>query len=82
MHIPPQRRRRALQAHYLSQRGHAQQQIAEKLGVARATVRADLQLVETHWSSLAAAAADDLLLESLQLLQMRLSIAHPARRPD
>ena len=75
MHIPAKRRRRALRAHYLQQRGHAQRQIAEQLDVAPATVRADLQLAETHWSQIAAATADDLLLESLQLLQIRLSVA-------
>ena len=75
MHIPAKRRRRALRAHYLQQRGHAQRQIAEQLDISPATVRADLQLLESHWSQIAAAAADDLLLESLHLLQIRLTIA-------
>ena len=75
MHIPPKRRRRIIQIHYLQQHGHSQRQIAEQLNLSPATVRADLQLAETHWSSIAAAAADDLLLESLQLLQIRLSLA-------
>ena len=75
MHIPAKRRRRALRAHYLQQRGHAQRQIAEQLNISPATVRADLQLLESHWSQIAAAAADDLLLESLHLLQIRLAIA-------
>ncbi|MYD53938.1 MAG: HTH domain-containing protein [Chloroflexi bacterium] len=75
MHIPPRRRRRALRIHYLIQRGLSQQQVAEKLEISRATVRADLQLIETHWSRIAAPAADDLLLQSLQLLRIRLSRA-------
>ena len=75
MHITPKHRRRCIRAHYLTQRGESIKQIAETLNVSRATVRSDLQLVETHWSQLAAATADDLLLESLQLLQIRLTIA-------
>ena len=75
MHITPKRRRRVIQIHYLAQRGLTQRQIAEQLDVSRDTVRADLQLIESHWSTIAAAAADDLLLESLQLLRIRLSIA-------
>ena len=75
MHITPKHRRRCIRAHYLTQRGKSIKEIAETLNVSRATVRSDLQLVETHWSQLAAATADDLLLESLQLLQLRLTIA-------
>ena len=75
MSITPKRRRRALSIHLLTQRGFDQQKIALALNVSRATVRSDLQLVETHWSQLAAAAADDLLLQSLQLLQSRLVMA-------
>ena len=75
MHIPPRRRRRALRIHYLIQRGLSQQQVAEKLEISRATVRSDLQQIETHWSRIAAPAADDLLLQSLQLLRIRLSRA-------
>ena len=75
MHIPPKRRRRALRIHYLTQCGTAQREIAERLKISRATVRSDLQLVEAHWSSLAVSAADDLLLQSLQLLRTRLSRA-------
>ena len=74
MHITPKRRRRAMHAHYLSQRGRSHRQIAEALEVSQATVRSDLQLVETHWSSLASATADDLLLESLNFLQLRLQL--------
>ncbi|MCY3732796.1 MAG: HTH domain-containing protein [Chloroflexi bacterium] len=75
MHIPPNRRRRCLHAHYLAQRGRSQREIAKQLEVSRATVRSDLQLVETHWASIAAPAADDILLESLHLLNLRLSLA-------
>ncbi len=75
MHISPTRRRRALRVHYLSQRGKSHKEIAEQLDISQASIRDDLQLVETHWSSIAAAAADDLLLESLQLLHLRLSLA-------
>ncbi|MCY3922618.1 MAG: hypothetical protein OXG27_09495 [Chloroflexi bacterium] len=74
MHITPKRRRRVMHAHYLSQRGRSHRQIAEALKVSQATVRSDLQLVETHWSSLASATADDLLLESLNFLQLRLQL--------
>ena len=72
MHIPPQRRQRILKAHSLRQQGHSLRQIAELLGVSHATVRADLQLLETHWSEIAAAAADDVLLEQLHLLREQL----------
>ena len=72
MHIPPQRRQRILKAHSLRQQGHSLRQIAEQLGVSHATVRADLQLLETHWSEIAAAAADDVLFEQLHLLREQL----------
>ncbi|MDE2892969.1 MAG: hypothetical protein OXN86_10755 [Chloroflexota bacterium] len=75
MPIPPQRRRRAVNAHFLTQRGFDQDKIALLFEVSPDTVRSDLQLVETHWSELAAALADDLLLQSLQLLQSRLILA-------
>ncbi len=75
MHITPKRRRRAMRVHYLTQRAGTQKDIAAQLNISKATVRADLQLVESHWSSIASAAADDLLLESLHLLQIRLSLA-------
>ena len=75
MHITPRRRRRAMRVHYLTQRSKSQKDIAQQLNVSKATVRADLQLVESHWSSVASAVADDLLLESLYLLQFRLSLA-------
>ena len=63
-----------MHAHYLSQRGHSHRQIAETLEVSQATVRSDLHLIETHWSSLASATADDLLLESLNFLHLRLQL--------
>ena len=75
MSIPPQRRRRAVNAHFLTQRGFDQEKIALLFEISQDTVRSDLQLVETHWSELAAALADDLLLQSLQLLQSRLILA-------
>ena len=75
MHIPPKRRRRAIHVHYLTQRGFSQRKIAEQLKISKATVGSDLQLIETHWSQIAGPAADDLLLESLQLLKIRLSLA-------
>ena len=69
MHIPPRRRRRCLKVHHLSMAGVAQRKIAKQLGVSHATVRSDLRLIEAHWSDIAAPAADDLLLEQLQLLR-------------
>ena len=75
MSIPPQRRRRAVNAHFLTQRGFDQEKIALLFEISHDAVRSDLQLVETHWSELAAALADDLLLQSLQLLQSRLILA-------
>ena len=73
MFIPPKRRRRIMRAHHLRQQGHSLRQISEKLNVSLATVRADLKLAQTHWGPIAAASADDLLLESLHLLRIRLS---------
>ena len=75
MHISPRQRRRSVRVHYLRQHGQSLKQIAETVNISVATVRADLKLAETHWSSIAAATADDLLLESLFLLKTRLSIA-------
>ena len=69
MHIPPKRRRRILNAHHLRQQGQSLRKIAEQLHVSHATIRADLQLVESHWSELAAPAADDLLLNQLHILR-------------
>ncbi len=64
-----------MRAHHLRQQGHTLRQIAEKLNISVATVRADLKLAQTHWATIAAASADDLLLESLHLLQIRLTLA-------
>ncbi len=75
MHISPKQRRRSVRAHYLRQRGQSLKKIAETSKTSVATVRADLKLAETHWSSIAAATADDLLLQSLHLLQLRLNVA-------
>ena len=69
MYIPPKRRRRILTAHHLRQQGMSLRKIAERLGVSHTTIRADLKLLETHWSEIAAPAADDLLLNQLHLLR-------------
>ena len=69
MHIQPKRRRRCLKVHALTMQGLSQRKIAERLKVSHATVRADQQLIETHWSEIAAPAADDLLLQQLDLLR-------------
>ena len=69
MHIQPKRRRRCLKVHALTLQGLSQRKIAEQLNVSHATVRADQQLIETHWSEIAAPAADDLLLQQLDLLR-------------
>ena len=68
MHITPKRRQRILSAHHLRQQGHSLRQIAQQLGVSHATVIADLKLLETHWSEIAAPAADERLLEQLHQL--------------
>ena len=75
MQITPRQRRRAVRVHFLTLQGNSHKEIAESFKISRATVRADLQLIETHWSEIAAAAADDLLLESLQLLEGRVTLA-------
>ena len=69
MHIQPKRRRRCLKVHALTMQGLSQRKIAERLKISHATVRADQQLIETHWSEIAAPAADDLLLQQLDLLR-------------
>ena len=75
MHITPRQRRRSIRVHYFRQQGHSLQYIADTSKTSLATVRADLKLAETHLSSIAAATADDLLLQSLHLLQLRLAAA-------
>ena len=80
MYIPPRRRRRILRVHHLRQQGQSLRQIAAQLNVAHATVRSDLQLVESHWSEIAAPAADDLLLDALHLLRRELAHAVDERR--
>ena len=75
MHISPRQRRRSVRVHYFRQQGHSLQYIADTSKTSLATVRADLKLAETHLSSIAAATADDLLLQSLHLLQLRLAAA-------
>ena len=73
MHITPKRRRRCLKIHHLSMKGLSQRKIGEQLNVSHATVRSDLQLIETHWSDIAGPAADDLLLDQLHLLRQETS---------
>ena len=72
MDISPLRRSRILKAHELRQNGDSPRSIATALNISQATLLADLRLLETHWSEVADALADDLLLELLTLLQARL----------
>ncbi len=72
MSISPRRRRRILRAHKLRQQGHSVRRIGKSLRVSHATIVADLKLLETHWSEVVDQSADDLLLEQLRLLQIRL----------
>ena len=72
MDISARRRSRILKAHELRQNGDSLRSIANALNISNATLLADLRLLETHWSEVADALADDLLLELLTLLQARL----------
>ena len=72
MNISPRRRSRILKAHELRQNGDSLRSIATALNISQATLLADLRLLETDWSEVADALADDLLLELLTLLQARL----------
>ena len=72
MDISPLRRSRILKAHELRQNGDSPRSIGTALNISQATLLADLRLLETHWSEVADALADDLLLELLTLLQARL----------
>ncbi len=72
MDISPRRRSRILKAHQLRQNGGSLRSIATALNISPATLLADLRLLETNWSEVADALADDLLLELLTLLQARL----------
>ena len=72
MHITPKRRRRVIQIHYLAQRGLTQRPNRRAARRSPATPSAPTsKLIESHWGTIAAAAADDLLLESLQLLRIQ-----------
>ncbi len=73
MKLSPQRRRRSLEAHHLRQHGIPLRIIAKQLGVSHATVHSDLKLLETNWSEIAQAVADDLLLDQLSQLRQRLA---------
>ena len=72
MNISPRRRSRILKAHALRQNGGSLRSIATALNISPATLLADLRMLETDWSAVADALADDLLLELLTLLQARL----------
>ena len=72
MDISPLRRSRILKAHELRQNGDSLPSIATALNISQATLLADLRLLETHWTEVADALADDLLLELLTLLRARL----------
>ena len=72
MSISARRRSRILKAHELRQSGDSLRSIATALNISHATLLADLRLLETDWSEVADALADDLLLELLTLLQARL----------
>ena len=72
MNISPRRRSRILKAHELRQNGGSLRSIATALNISPATLLADLRLLETDWSEVADALADDLLLELLTILQARL----------
>ena len=72
MDISALRRSRILKAHELRHNGDSLRSIATALNISHATLLADLRLLETDWSEVADALADDLLLELLTLLQARL----------
>lgn len=77
MNISPQRRQRILQAHHMRQHGSTLRKIGKTLGVSHATIVADLKLLESHWGDVTAQAADDALLEELQLLMLQLRAVLP-----
>ena len=72
MQISPQRRQRMLREHHLRQSGYSQAQIARELNVSRATVHADLKLLEAEWSVVAELTHDDLLLDQIERINLRL----------
>ena len=72
MYLTPKRRQRMVRAHHLRQSGHSLSQSAEILGVSKATVHADLKLLETHWDIVAEFTYDDILLDQIEQLQLRL----------
>ena len=65
-----------VRAHHLRQNGRSLSQSAEILKVSRATVHADLKLLETHWQVVAELTHDDLLLDQIEQLQLRLKHLH------
>ena len=60
-----------VEAHHLRQKGRSLSQSSEILGVSRATVHADLKLLDAHWDSVAELAHDDLLLDHIEQLHLR-----------
>ena len=72
MYITHQRRQRMVNAHHLRQRGRSLAQSAKILGVSKATVHADLKLLDTHWNIVAELTHDDILLDQVERLNQRL----------
>jgi hypothetical protein len=62
-----------VRAHHLRQRGRSMSQSATILGVSKATVHADLKLLETHWNIVAELTHDDILLDQVERLNARLA---------
>ena len=61
-----------VRAHHLRQRGRSLSQSATILGVSKATVHADLKLLETHWNIVAELTHDDILLDQVERHNVRL----------
>ena len=72
MNISPQRRQRIVRAHHLRRNGRSQTESADLLGVSKATVNADLKLLEADWANIAELTHDDLLLDQIEQLNLRL----------
>ena len=61
-----------VRAHHLRRNGRSQSQSAKILGVSRATVNADLKLLDAEWTNIAELTHDDLLLDQIEQLNLRL----------
>ena len=72
MNISPQRRQRIVRAHHLRRNGRSQTESADLLNVSKATVNADLKLLEADWAHIAELTHDDLLLDQIEQLNLRL----------